>query len=287
MKNLILLCFIGLPLGLSAQISPEEAPVVQVIKDLFDAMRAGDSSAMRPLFDPSARLQSAYTNKEGKAVLHGGTVDKFIESIGTPHPQVYDEQIFSYRTEMDGRLATVWTDYTFYVGEKLSHCGVNAFHLFEGEEGWKITQITDTRRRKDCQEDPRRLLHTLMNQWHEAAAKADEDTFFGSMTEDAIYLGTEAGERWLRDELKQWSEKFFARDSAWDFTPSNRMIYFSPDRSIAWLEEDLATWMGPCRGSAVLALTQEGWKIKHYDLAIMVPNDKVEAFLKLMGEGEK
>ncbi len=286
MKKQFLLCFLCLPFLLTAQNSSEQAAVEQVVKDLFDAMRAGDSSAMRPLFDPSARLQSAYTSKEGKAVLKGGEIEGFIASIGTPHEEVYDEHIFSYRTEIEGRLATVWTDYTFYVGEKLSHCGVNAFHLFQSEAGWKITQITDTRRRKNCEEDPRRIIHRVMDQWHLAAAKADEAVFFGSMTEDAIYLGTEGGERWLRDELKKWSEKYFAKDSAWDFTPSNRVIYFTEDKTTAWFEEDLASWMGPCRGSGVLALTEEGWKIKHYNLAVLVPNDKIQAFIKLMEEKE-
>lgn len=284
MKNILLLAFCCFPLLLSAQKNEEEQAVVQVIKDLFDGMRASDSTVMRPLFDPSARVQTTYVNKEGKAVLHNGSLLKWLESVATPHEEIYDEQIFSYRTEIDGRLATVWTDYTFYVGDKLSHCGVNAFHLFHSDAGWKITQVTDTRRRQNCLEDPRRQIDTLLNNWHEAAAKADEEVFFGSMTPDAIYLGTEAGERWLTHELKKWSEKYFARDSAWDFTPSNRVIYFSPDRSLAWFEEDLATWMGPCRGSGVLTLTGEGWKIQHYNLAVTVPNAKIDAFKKLMEE---
>ena len=31
--------------------------------------------------------------------------------------------------------------------------------------------------------------------WHLAAAKVDAETFFGSMAEDAIYIGTDATER--------------------------------------------------------------------------------------------
>lgn len=282
MKALILIISCLAPLMLSAQEKSAEQEVVQVVKNLFDAMRNGDSTAMRPLFDPSARLQTTYLNKEGKAVLKGGSIEEFIASVGTPHEEVYDEQIFSYRTEIDGRLASVWTDYSFYVGDRLNHCGVNAFHLFHSDEGWKITQITDTRRRKKCQEDPHRLIDQLLDDWHHAAATADEVLFFGSMTKDAIYLGTEAGERWLRDELKEWSKEFFAKDSAWDFTPSNRMIYFSSDRKIAWFEESLATWMGPCLGSGVMELTEEGWKIKHYHLGVTVPNAKIKSFIELM-----
>ncbi len=262
--------------------SADEAAVVQVIKDLFDGMRAGDSSAMRPLFDPSARLQSIYTNKEGKAVLQAAPIKRWLSSVGTPHDEVYDEQIFSYRTEIDGRMATVWTDYTFYLGDKLSHCGVNAFHLFNSDDGWLITQVTDTRRRKDCIQDPVSQINSAMDAWHEAAAKADTEGFFGRMTADAIYLGTEDGERWLRDELKEWSKDYFARESAWAFTPSAREIYFDASGETAWFEEKLATWMGPCRGSGIMTKVDNEWMLRHYNLAVTVPNSKIKEFVELI-----
>jgi hypothetical protein len=51
---------------------------------------------------------------------------------------------------IDGNLASVWTDYKFYIGEKFSHCGVNSFQLFKGDDGWKIIYIIDTRRKDNC-----------------------------------------------------------------------------------------------------------------------------------------
>ncbi|HOD10564.1 MAG TPA: nuclear transport factor 2 family protein, partial [Flavobacterium sp.] len=41
----------------------------------------------------------------------------------------------------------VWTPYEFYVNEKLSHSGVNAFTLFKENEKWKIIHLIDTRRK--------------------------------------------------------------------------------------------------------------------------------------------
>ena len=63
-----------------------------------------------------------------------------------------------------------------------------------------------------------------MNAWHKAAATADEDTFFGSMTADAIYIGTDATERWLRDELKEWSKEYFAVSYTHLTLPTNREV---------------------------------------------------------------
>ncbi len=263
--------------------------VIQVIKNMFDAMRASDTSMLRATFDPQMRLMTTYVDKEGNPKIHTGSVDDFITSIGNPHDELYDEKIWSYHVQIDGLLATAWTNYTFYLGDKISHCGVNAFQLFKSADGWKIIQITDTRNQKGCQtemNDSKEELSDFINSWHKAAAEADSDVFFGCMAEDAIYIGTEAGERWLRDELKEWSKEYFKRESAWNFKPIVREIYFSDNENYVWFEERLDTQMGVCHGSGVLELTPDGWKFKHYHLSVTVPNDKIEAFKKLVDPKE-
>lgn len=234
-----------------------EQAAITVVKTLFDGMRAGDSTILRAVLHPEAHLQSSFTNKEGIPVLRGGSIDAWVKSVGTPHEQVYDEKIWSYKVRVDGNMASVWTDYTFYLGEKLSHCGVNAFHIVNTADGWKVAHITDTRRKKDCITAVPNLqesLNDFMNAWHKAAATADEDIFFGSMAADGIYIGTDATEKWKRDEMKEWSKKYFDKDSAWDFTTIDRAFYLSDDEETAWFEESLDTWMGVCRGSGVLEL---------------------------------
>jgi len=124
-------------------------------------------------------------------------------------------------------------------------------------------------------------IHEFMDNWHKAAAMANEDVFFGSMTEDGIYLGTDKTEKWTRDEMAEWAEEYFQRESAWSFTATKRDVYFSKDGKTAWLNEKLDTWMGICKGTAVLVLKPEGWKIALYDLSVTIDNDKVDAFLEL------
>lgn len=124
-------------------------------------------------------------------------------------------------------------------------------------------------------------IDQLINKWHQSAAVADEDVFFGFFAPDGIYIGTDKSEYWTPQELKEWSKKFFDRDSAWDFKPLNRHIYFSHDGSVAWFDEHLDTWMGTCKGSGVLEKINDEWMLKHYDLSIAVPNEKVQDFLKL------
>ncbi len=263
----------------------DKQAIIHTIDMLFDGMRESDSTKLMNATHETATLKTTYTDRSGIPRIQESQIKDFIKGVLKPHDAIYDERIWSYEIEIDGLLATAWTKYTFFLGEKMSHCGVNAFQLFKSEAGWKIIGITDTRRKDACQTEPdnhEKAIHTLMDNWHKAAAEADEDTFFGSMTSDGIYLGTDASERWLRDDMKEWSKQYFERESAWAFTASKREIYFSEDGKTAWFEEMLDTWMGTCRGSGVLNLTWEGWKIKHYDLSIMVPNDVVKDYLKLL-----
>lgn len=280
-KHLIIfLAFIAL---FATNAQSQDTPL-GTVQQLFDGMRAIDSMAIANCFHPDARLMSVGKNKNGKSMVHQTPVVDFVSQVGADHPQLFDEQLYDVEVKIDGQLATVWAPYTFYVDDKLSHCGTNAFQLYFNGATWKILQITDTRQRENCPEAPAPAIHQLMDAWHKAAATADEDVFFGSMTAEAVYLGTDDSERWLRDELKQWSAKYFDQDSAWDFTPHDRELYFAEDGKTAWFEEKLDTWMGPCRGSGVVDLTANGWKIKHYNLAMLVPNDKIDGFLKLIGK---
>lgn len=128
---------------------------------------------------------------------------------------------------------------------------------------------------------PTETINQFMDNWHKAAATADEEVFFGSMTEDGIYLGTDKTEKWTRDEMAEWANEYFQKESAWSFTATERDIYFSEDGKTAWLNEKLDTWMGVCKGTAVLILKEDGWKIALYDLSVTIDNDKIENFLEL------
>lgn len=138
------------PVAAPASAAPREAAEVRATIDrLFDGMRRGDSTAVRAAFHPEARLMTIGV-REGRPVLGGGSVDAFVRAVGTPHDDTWDERISNVEIRVDGNLATAWMDYSFYAGERFSHCGVNAFQLFRGPEGWKVFHIADTRRREAC-----------------------------------------------------------------------------------------------------------------------------------------
>lgn len=122
----------------------------------------------------------------------------------------------------------------------------------------------------------------VLDQWHLAATEAHFDTYFNLMSDDAIFLGTDASETWDKKTFMNFALPHFDKAPAWEFTAHDRNIYFAADGQTAWFDELLNTWMDTCRGSGVLTKTSDGWKIKHYNLAILVPNDKVQDYLKVL-----
>ncbi|EPX63822.1 hypothetical protein D187_004951 [Cystobacter fuscus DSM 2262] len=120
-------------------------------------------------------------------------------------------------------------------------------------------------------------VNAVLDDWHRAAAQADEARYFAHFTPDAIYLGTDATERWTRDEFRAWAHPYFAKGKAWNFTPSSRHVSLSKDGSMAWFDEVLATPnLGPSRGSGVLVKEGGTWKIAQYNLSVPIPNDVLD-----------
>ncbi|WP_081210412.1 nuclear transport factor 2 family protein [Salegentibacter sediminis] len=131
------------------------------------------------------------------------------------------------------------------------------------------------------QEASEEKVTTLIDQWHKAAAEADFEQYFSLMTEDGVFIGTDATENWQNDDFRKFSKPYFDRGKAWSFTPLERHIYFNKNKSVAWFDELLDTQMGICRGSGVLQKTETGWKIAHYVLSIAIPNENVEEITKM------
>ena len=119
-------------------------------------------------------------------------------------------------------------------------------------------------------------IYKIIDAWHEAAANADFDSYFNLMTEDAVFIGTDATENWQLEEFKEFSKPYFDKGKAWSFTSLELNIYLDSNKNLAWFDEILDTQMGLCRGSGVVVLTENGWKIKHYVLSITIPNPKVK-----------
>lgn len=117
-------------------------------------------------------------------------------------------------------------------------------------------------------------VSAVINQLHQHAAEAKFKAYFDLFTDDAIFIGTDAGETWDIKSFRNYAKPVFDRGQGWTYTPKERHIYFSPGKDVAWFDEllDNASY-GLTRGTGVLIKTDNGWKITQYHLTIPIPND--------------
>jgi ketosteroid isomerase-like protein len=124
-------------------------------------------------------------------------------------------------------------------------------------------------------------INVVIDNWHKAAGEAQFDAYFNLMTDDAIFIGTDATENWNKTQFQAFAKPFFDRGKAWSFKAIERHIYVDKSGRTAWFDELLDTQMKICRGSGVLLKVGNDWKIKHYVLSMTVPNDNVTEVVKI------
>lgn len=139
---------------------------------------------------------------------------------------------------------------------------------------------------QDKANDPKGEVAAMLDTFHEAAAKADETTYFGLFAPEGVFLGTDGTERWTVDEFRRFAEPYFRRESAWIFIPKSRHVMIAPGGDTAWFDEVLeSAHYGSCRGSGVVRRIDGTWRLCHYNLTIPVPNDLASALVAMIRNG--
>ena len=130
------------------------------------------------------------------------------------------------------------------------------------------------------------IINNLLITFHLSAAQADEARYFACLDSNAVFIGTDAAERWDKASFQAWAKPYFEQGQAWRFTAVDRNITIDVSGRIAWFDELLDTQMKLCRGSGVLEKTVEGWKIKQYVLSMTIPNSLVDTVVRLKSKEE-
>ncbi len=258
---------------------PDPSGVRFTVKKFFEAFHAADTASIRSLVTPDIAL---YVVRDGQVIHRPG--ENFISGIAAMKTVNFYEYIDEIEVTTDGSFATATTPYIFYLSDSIHHCGVNEMQMVYQDGLWRVYQVNYSHRENGCNEALEVKINAFLDLWHAAAASANEDRFFSSMAQDAVYLGTDPEEHWYRDELKKWAEPYFQRESAWTFTCVSRNIYTDISSSgIIWFDELLESRMGILRGSGVIIKEEGEYRIRHYGLSFTLPNDRVEDFRQLIG----
>lgn len=133
-------------LGLSCNAQKQE--VQKCIESFFEGFHQRDSTKIKLVCSDKMIVQSISESAVKGNKLSDENLKEFYKSIASiPSKLKFQEKILSYTIQIDESMAHVWIPYEFYLNDKLSHSGVNAFTLFKEKDSWKIIYLIDTRRK--------------------------------------------------------------------------------------------------------------------------------------------
>ncbi len=121
----------------------------------------------------------------------------------------------------------------------------------------------------------------VLDDFHDAAAKADAGRYFDHFAPGAIFLGTDATERWTIPEMRAYAMPHFEAGRGWTYTATERFVGIDAHGTTAWFDERLQhDSYGELRGSGALRKYGSTWRIAQYNLALPVPNDLMRTFVE-------
>ncbi|MBK6741156.1 MAG: nuclear transport factor 2 family protein [Haliea sp.] len=118
-----------------------------------------------------------------------------------------------------------------------------------------------------------------LDAFYAASAGSNQSAFIAQLTEDAVLLGVDGGERLQGEALRDYVSKSFGSESAtatngnsWGYHSSDRHIRLSADGTVAWFDESLQhEQLGAGRASGVLVANGGNWKIAQYNRTVPLP----------------
>ena len=117
-----------------------------------------------------------------------------------------------------------------------------------------------------------KVAEAVLDDWHLAAAQADEARYFGRMAPEAVFVGIDPEERWTKEAFQQWVHPGFEARQVWTFKSIQRNTTLSPAGDVAWFDETLdAAGLGKARGSGVLRKEGQTWLVAQYVLSLPIP----------------
>ena len=119
--------------------------------------------------------------------------------------------------------------------------------------------------------DQRDSIDALLDGLHRDAHEGNFQTYLARYIPSAIFLGTDKTERWTIGEFKTYAKPAFADGHGWTYRVIERN--WEGDGDVRWFDEILFNEkLGHCRGTGVVKLIDNEWKIAHYSLTMLIPN---------------
>ena len=125
------------------QMPSEKAAPLAVVEKLFAEMAAANPAGILTLGTPENQLVAIRKMRDGSSRVEVISGEAFSKMFTNKEANLREE-MYAPQVEVEGDYAMVYGRYVFFVGERLSHCGVNQFNLVRVGGVWKIANGAST-----------------------------------------------------------------------------------------------------------------------------------------------
>jgi hypothetical protein len=139
--------------SLRAQTASDSSSAIATVQHLFDAMKAGDTAALRGLLLPGTRFVAMPADQSANPAPRTQTDSAFIQAFAARRQQLL-ERMWQPVVHIHGSIATVWAPYDFHIDGQFSHCGIDTATLIKTARGWQIAALVYTTQRIGCAASP-------------------------------------------------------------------------------------------------------------------------------------
>ena len=127
--------------------------------------------------------------------------------------------------------------------------------------------------------NPQKEINNVLDSLHYLASIADQKKYIDLFSKNAVFFGTDIDERWPIDDFNSYVKSRFETGTGWTYKSNSRNIFVAKDKRTAWFDEIVENKSyGEFRGTGVLVLENNEWKISQYNLLLPIPNDYLQKY---------
>ncbi len=126
------------------QAADDKKAAITVVNRLFTEMAAANPAGILETGTAENQLVAIRKQRDGNSRVDVITGEAFSKLFADKTRPAMREEMYAPQVEVEGDYAMVYGRYVFFVGDKLSHCGVNQFNLVRVGGIWKIANGAST-----------------------------------------------------------------------------------------------------------------------------------------------
>ena len=132
-------------------------------------------------------------------------------------------------------------------------------------------------------EAPAAAIGAVLDDFHDAAANGDKVRYLNHLTDYGVFMGTDESERWPKHpDFAAYVDARFQDGRGWTYRSVERQIQISESADTAWFDEVVfSETNGRFRGTGVVVLEDNNWRIAHYAMSFLIYNEDWEEVIAI------